>query len=72
MNAPGRATTTIETLLYPADTAKVLGVSMSWLAKRRLTGDGPRFVKIGRSVRYPESSVREYVKSRMRISTSEV
>ena len=31
MNAPARATT-IETLLYPADTAKLMGVSMSWLA----------------------------------------
>ena len=71
MNAPARATT-IETLLYPADTAKLMGVSMSWLAKRRLAGDGPRFVKIGRSVRYPESSVREYIKSRMRMSTSEI
>jgi predicted DNA-binding transcriptional regulator AlpA len=71
MNAPAMATT-IETLLYPANTAKLMGVSTSWLAKRRLAGDGPRFVKIGRSVRYPESSVREYIKSRMRMSTSEL
>jgi hypothetical protein len=37
-----------------------------------LSGTGPRYVKIGRSVRYPESSIREFVKSRMRGSTSEV
>jgi predicted DNA-binding transcriptional regulator AlpA len=50
----------------------MLNVSMSWLAKARLGGIGPRYVKIGRSVRYPESSIREFIKSRMRGSTSEV
>ena len=71
MNAPARATT-IETLLRSSETAKLLGVSESWLAKSRGTGEGPRFVKVGRSVRYPESSVREYIKSRMRTSTSDI
>jgi predicted DNA-binding transcriptional regulator AlpA len=70
MNAPTRAPT-IDPLLHPRDAAKMLGVSISWLAKSRLRGDGPRYVKIGRAVRYPESSLREYVKSRMRGSTSE-
>ena len=50
MNAPAKPNT-IDPLLYPRDVAKLLGVSMSWLAKARLRGDGPRFVKIGRSVR---------------------
>jgi predicted DNA-binding transcriptional regulator AlpA len=62
---------TIDPLLYPKEAAKLLSVSISWLAKSRLTGTGPRFVKIGRSVRYPESSLREYIKSRMKGSTSE-
>jgi predicted DNA-binding transcriptional regulator AlpA len=44
---------------------------MSWLAKARLSGDGPRYVKIGRAVRYLESSLREYIKGRTRGSTSE-
>ncbi len=47
MNAPARAST-IDPLLHPRDVAKILIVSMSWLAKSRLSGDGPRFVKIGR------------------------
>jgi len=58
-------------LLAPADAAAVLAVSLSWLAKSRLAGTGPRFVKIGRAVRYPRSSLLEYVKSRTRASTSE-
>jgi len=61
----------IDPLLHPKAAAKVLGVSDSWLSKSRVTGDGPRFVKVGRSVRYPLSSLREYIKSRTRGSTSE-
>jgi hypothetical protein len=44
-----------EALLTPSQTGKLLGVSDSWLAKARLRGDGPRYVKVGRSVRYPRS-----------------
>jgi predicted DNA-binding transcriptional regulator AlpA len=70
MNAQVRAST-IDPLLHPRDVAKLLGVSTSWLAKARLSGNGPRFVKIGRAVRYLESSLKEYIKARMRGSTSE-
>ena len=70
MNAPQRANT-IDPLLHPRDAARILGVSMSWLAKARLRGDGPRYVKIGRSVRYPESALRDYIRARTRGSTSE-
>ena len=70
MSAPARAGT-IDPLLLPREVAKILNVSTSWLAKARLSGDGPRFVKIGRAVRYLESAVREYIKARTRGSTSE-
>ena len=70
MSAPARAST-IDPLLHPRDVARILNVSTSWLAKSRLSGDGPRFVKIGRAVRYLESAVREYIKARTRGSTSE-
>jgi len=60
-----------EALLTAPDAARLLRVSLSWLAKARLTGDGPRFIKIGRSVRYLEGSLREYIKMRTRSSTSE-
>ena len=70
MNASVKAST-LDPLLHPGDAAKILNVSMSWLAKARLSGEGPRFVKIGRAVRYLEPSLREYIKGRTRGSTSE-
>jgi predicted DNA-binding transcriptional regulator AlpA len=60
-----------EVLLHPRDAARILNVSDSWLSKARVDGTGPRYVKIGRAVRYPQSSLREFIKSRMRGSTSE-
>jgi predicted DNA-binding transcriptional regulator AlpA len=61
----------IEPLLHPKEAANLLNVSLSWLAKSRLSGDGPRFVKVGRAVRYLESALRDYIKGRTRGSTSE-
>jgi predicted DNA-binding transcriptional regulator AlpA len=61
MNGPVRANT-IDPLLHSCDVAKILNVSTSWLAKERMSGTGPRFVKIGRSVRYPEAALREYIR----------
>jgi hypothetical protein len=63
--------TSLEPLLHPKQAAKLLNVSPSWLAKSRLTGSGPRFVKIGRAVRYPESALRDFVRAQTRTSTSE-
>lgn len=71
MNAPVRAST-IDPLLHPRDAARILNVSMSWLAKARMRGDGPPYVRIGRSVRYSEAALVQWVKSRQRLSTSEV
>ena len=64
-------TSPIDPLLPPKDAAKLLNVSTSWLAKARLSGIGPRYTKIGRSVRYPKDAVLDFIKSRMRGSTSE-
>jgi predicted DNA-binding transcriptional regulator AlpA len=55
----------------PKETAVRLKVSESFLAKKRVSGGGPRFIKIGRLVRYPESGINEYLASRTRTSTSD-
>jgi predicted DNA-binding transcriptional regulator AlpA len=60
-----------ERLLTPLETATSLGLSLSWLAKARLRGDGPLYIKLGRAVRYRESAIRDYLKARTRTSTSE-
>jgi hypothetical protein len=57
--------------LHPAEVARMLKVSLSWLAKARLTGTGPTYVKVGRSVRYTWAAVQAYLKTRTRASTSE-
>jgi predicted DNA-binding transcriptional regulator AlpA len=70
MSAPAK-NNELDPLLHPAQVVKLLAVSPSWLAKSRLNGTGPRFIKVGRAVRYAMSAVREYILSRQRISTSE-
>jgi excisionase family DNA binding protein len=64
-NAPPAA------LLTAKEAANYLRVSLSWLAKTRMRGDGPAYIKVGRSVRYPEAALIEWMKSRRRLSTSE-
>ena len=61
----------ISVLLTGADTAQILKVSLSWLAKARMRGDGPPFIKIGRAIRYSEAALQQWMKSRQRLSTSE-
>ena len=36
-------------LLTPKEAAKLLKVSLSWLAKARMRGEGPPYIKIGKS-----------------------
>jgi hypothetical protein len=58
-------------LLSPKETAHRLKVSTSWLAKSRMRGDGPPFVKVGRAIRYSEAALIQWTKGRQRLSTSE-
>ena len=62
---------TPDRFLIPREAAAYLRVSVSWLAKARMRGDGPPYVKIGRAVRYPESGLREYAAANKRRSTSD-
>jgi predicted DNA-binding transcriptional regulator AlpA len=58
-------------MLEPKEAAAILKVSLSWLAKARMSGEGPAFAKIGRSVRYSDADLLQWMKSRRRLSTSE-
>jgi predicted DNA-binding transcriptional regulator AlpA len=57
--------------LTPKEAAKIMKVSASWLAKARMRGDGPPYIKVGRSIRYSEAAILQWTKSRQRLSTSE-
>jgi hypothetical protein len=61
----------IPVVLTPKETAAKLKVSVSWLAKARMRGDGPPYVLIGRSIRYPETDLIQWMRSQRRLSTSE-
>ena len=58
-------------LVKPKETANRLKVSLSWLAKARMSGDGPPYIRVGRSIRYSEAALLQWIKSRQRLSTSE-
>jgi len=51
--------------------ADFLGVSARTLEGFRVRGGGPRFVKIGGSVRYRLASLEEYLRHQERTSTSD-
>lgn len=51
--------------------ARHLNLSASTLAKMRLRGDGPPFVKFGGAVRYRRADLEAYIAANMRRSTSQ-
>jgi predicted DNA-binding transcriptional regulator AlpA len=58
-------------VLTPNEVAGRVKLSISWLAKARMRGDGPPFVKLGKAIRYPEAALIQWMKGRQRLSTSE-
>jgi predicted DNA-binding transcriptional regulator AlpA len=58
-------------LLTPREAAAFLRLSSSWLAKARMRGDGPPFLKVGRSIRYSRAALVKWLNSQLRVSTSE-
>jgi predicted DNA-binding transcriptional regulator AlpA len=66
-----RAPIPVAALLTPREAARILNVSDSWLAKARMRGDGPPYVKVGRAVRYSQGSLLQWMKSQQHLSTSE-
>jgi predicted DNA-binding transcriptional regulator AlpA len=60
-----------ETEYLPRQFARLIGISESTLAKQRMPGDGPEFVKIGRAVRYSREAGLAWMASHRRRSTSD-
>lgn len=58
-------------LIAPDVAARNLGVTENCLAKWRCLGGGPRFVKIGRRVRYRRADIDAFIGARVRASTSD-
>jgi len=67
----GASGDSLERLLMPEEAAEILKLSMSWLAKARMDGTGPEFVKFGRAVRYKQSRLLKYIQEQTRTNTNE-
>ncbi len=59
------------TYITTSEAAKILGLSQKTLEKLRVVGGGPRYRKLGRSVRYFEADLFEWADSQVRTSTSD-
>lgn len=58
-------------LLDEKQAAGRLCLAVRTLQKWRVVGGGPRFVKLGRSVRYRPEDLNQWIMQRQRTSTSE-
>ena len=58
-------------LLTPKEAAGFLKLSESFLAKARMRGDGPRYRKLSRSVRYLRADLLLWLKACAKTSTAE-
>jgi predicted DNA-binding transcriptional regulator AlpA len=68
--APLAPATSNQIILTPKQAAAVLNLSTSWLAKQRLKGGGPPYIKMGGAVRYSAAVLQEWMKGKQRLSTS--
>jgi predicted DNA-binding transcriptional regulator AlpA len=59
------------TLLTQREAALALRLSPRTLERMRVTGNGPRFVKYNRSIRYQQSDLDAWIAQRVVRSTSE-
>jgi predicted DNA-binding transcriptional regulator AlpA len=57
--------------LSVAEAAAFLGVSKSWLDKKRLEGGGPAYLKLGRRVVYDLNDLEDFAVSKRLRSTSD-
>jgi predicted DNA-binding transcriptional regulator AlpA len=69
--SPQKSAPVVMSLLTPREAARLLKVSVSWLAKARMRGDGPAYIKVGRSIRYTEIALQQWLKAHQHLSTSE-
>jgi hypothetical protein len=58
-------------LFKASEAARYLGFTEGWLAKMRVFGNGPHFVKLGRQVRYRRADLDEWAATNRHRSTSE-
>jgi predicted DNA-binding transcriptional regulator AlpA len=55
-----------ECLMDSFEAAEFLGVSIWWLVKHRRDGTGPKYIKIGRAVRYSKADLLDFIRNNTR------
>ena len=63
--------TDVEHLLTTAEAAEIVRLSHTHLEKMRVYGRGPRFVRLGRAIRYRRADLAAWVEAGLVGSTSE-
>jgi predicted DNA-binding transcriptional regulator AlpA len=61
----------VDRLLRPGEAAEALGFALKTLESWRASGEGPRFVRIGRAVRYRSRDLEDFVEARIARSTAD-
>lgn len=57
-------------LVDPETAARLLGLSRQTLARWRCTGLGPRFVRLGRTIRYEPAELARFIAARTHAHTA--
>jgi predicted DNA-binding transcriptional regulator AlpA len=65
------STAVLDSLITPATLADRLGLTERTLSEKRITGTGPAFVRIGKSVRYRPESIDAWLLAQEYSSTSQ-
>ena len=68
---PNQVSVSLPRLMDQRDLAAYLGKSVAWCERARWAGEGPRYIKLGRNVRYRADDVLEWIEGNVRTSTSE-
>lgn len=63
---PSQVAVTLPRLMSQRDLAAYLGKSTAWCERARWAGEGPRFVKLGRHVRYRADDVLAWIEENAR------
>lgn len=58
-------------MLPPTQAAEYLGVTVGWLAKRRVYGDGPQYTKLLGRILYDRADLDALIEESKRHSTSD-
>lgn len=64
-------TDSVPEIMRPPEAAELLRISVGRLAKMRLTGDSPEFVRAGRSILYTKEAIERWLADRVHRSTSD-